>query len=89
MIYILRHGKTDWNVLRKLQGRTDIPLNETGRAMAAEAAERYAGVHFDVCYSSPLVRAKETAQIILKDRDVPIYIDDRLMEMFFVIYEVI
>ena len=87
MIYILRHGKTDWNVLRKLQGRTDIPLNETGRAMAAEAAERYAGVHFDVCYSSPLVRAKETAQIILKDRDVPIYIDDRLMEMCFGIYE--
>ena len=87
MIYILRHGKTEWNKLRKLQGRTDIPLCEEGRIMAQEAAREYADVHFDVCYSSPLVRAKETAEIILKDRNVPIYIDDRLMEMGFGDYE--
>ena len=87
MIYILRHGKTEWNKRRKLQGRTDIPLCDEGRVMAREAAEEYAGVHFDVCYSSPLVRARETAQIILQGRDVPIIIDDRLMEMGFGIYE--
>ena len=87
MIYILRHGKTEWNKLKKLQGRTDIPLCEEGRAIAREAAEKYADVHFDVCYSSPLIRAKETAQIILKGRDVPIIFDDRLKEMAFGIYE--
>ena len=61
MIYILRHGKTEWNKLKKLQGRTDIPLCDEGRVMAAEAAEKYADVHFDVCYCSSLVRARETA----------------------------
>lgn len=87
MIYILRHGKTEWNKLRKLQGRTDIPLCDEGRVMAEEAAREYADVHFDVCYSSPLIRARETAQIILKGRDVPIHTDDRLKEMGFGIYE--
>ena len=87
MLYIIRHGKTDWNLEYKLQGGTDIPLNDMGRQMAAEARERYKDVHFDVCYCSPLVRARETAEILLKDRDVPIIIDDRLIEMGFGIYE--
>ena len=87
MIYILRHGKTEWNKLKKLQGRTDIPLCDEGRVMAAEAAEKYADVHFDVCYCSPLVRARETAEIILKGRNVPIIVDDRLKEMAFGVYE--
>ena len=41
MLYIMRHGKTDWNEQHKLQGRTDIPLNENGIAMAKKAAEEY------------------------------------------------
>ena len=41
MLYIMRHGKTDWNVLHKLQGRTDIPLNDEGRLMAMKAREDY------------------------------------------------
>ncbi|MBR6476607.1 MAG: histidine phosphatase family protein, partial [Lachnospiraceae bacterium] len=41
MLYIIRHGRTDWNDRKKLQGQTDIPLNDAGRQMAAEAAERY------------------------------------------------
>ena len=40
MLYIMRHGKTDWNVLHKLQGRTDIPLNEEGRRMTEAAREQ-------------------------------------------------
>ena len=72
MLYIIRHGKTDWNLKHKLQGRTDIPLNDEGRAMALEAGERYKDVHFDVCYCSPLIRARETAELLLKGRDVPI-----------------
>lgn len=87
MIYIIRHGRTDWNVRHKLQGRTDIPLNAEGRKMAENAAKKYAGIHFDVCYSSPLIRALETAEIILKGREVPIISDDRLKEMCFGIYE--
>ncbi|MBQ2530560.1 MAG: histidine phosphatase family protein [Treponema sp.] len=83
MLYIMRHGKTDWNNEFRLQGRTDIPLNEEGRKMARDAAKKYAGVHFDVCYSSPLVRAKETAEILLENRGVPIITDERLVEMCF------
>ena len=87
MLYIIRHGKTDWNDRHKLQGRTDVPLNEEGRRMAEEAREAYRDVHFDICFCSPLIRAKETAEILLRGRDVPIQYDDRLMEMSFGIYE--
>ena len=72
MLYIMRHGKTDWNVLHKLQGRTDIPLNEEGRNMARKAADIYKDINFDVCYCSPLKRAKETAEILLEGRNIPI-----------------
>jgi len=87
MLYIMRHGKTDWNALHKLQGRTDIPLNDEGRKMAREAAVACRDIHFDICYCSPLIRAKETAEILLKDRGIPIIPDDRLMEMGFGSYE--
>lgn len=87
MLYIMRHGKTDWNEKHKLQGRTDIPLNGDGREMAEKARAEYADVHFDVCYCSPLKRARETAEILLKGRDVPVIADDRLVEMSFGIYE--
>ena len=87
MLYIIRHGKTDWNVLHKLQGRTDVPLNEEGRQMAEAAREEYRDVHFDVCFCSPLVRARETAEILLRGRDVPILTDERLAEMSFGSYE--
>jgi len=87
MLYIIRHGKTDWNAQYKLQGRTDIPLNDEGRSMALKAGEECREIHFDVCYCSPLVRAKETAELLLKGRDVPIIYDDRLKEMSFGIYE--
>lgn len=87
MLYIIRHGKTDWNELNKLQGRTDIPLNKNGREMARKAGEKYKNVHFDVCYCSPLIRAKETAQLMLEGRNVPIIEDERLVEMCFGDYE--
>ena len=87
MLYIIRHGKTDWNALHKLQGRTDIPLNDEGRQMAEDARKEYRDVHFDVCFCSPLIRARETAEILLQDRDIPILTDDRLAEMSFGSYE--
>ncbi len=83
MLYIMRHGRTDWNDLRKLQGRTDIPLNDAGREMAEAARQEYADVHFDICFCSPLIRARETAEIVLRGRNIPIVPDDRLKEMSF------
>lgn len=87
MLYIMRHGKTDWNVQKKLQGRTDIPLNAEGRAMAEKAFAECEKIKFDVCFCSPLKRAAETAGIVLKNRNVPIIIDARLTEMSFGKYE--
>ena len=63
MLYIMRHGRTDWNMAHRLQGSEDIPLNEEGRQMARDAREKYCDLHFDICYCSPLQRAHETAEI--------------------------
>lgn len=87
MLYVIRHGKTDWNEQHKLQGRTDISLNDEGRAMAERAREEYREIPFDICFCSPLRRAKETAEILLRGRNIPILTDDRLMEMSFGRYE--
>ena len=87
MLYIMRHGKTDWNLRHKLQGKTDIHLNDMGIKMAREAKERYKDVNFDICYCSPLMRARETAALVLEGRNIPVIIDDRLTEMGFGIYE--
>ena len=61
MLYIMRHGKTDWNAVHRLQGSEDIPLNEEGRQMARDARKKYGDLRFDICYCSPLQRAQETA----------------------------
>jgi uncharacterized phosphatase len=60
----IRHGQTDWNRDDRLQGSSDIPLNETGRAQAREAVRNLAGTEWEVIVSSPLSRARETAAII-------------------------
>ena len=62
-IYLARHGQTDWNVERRLQGGTDTPLNTTGRLQAAKLTERVKGVRLDAAYSSTLSRSRETAEI--------------------------
>ncbi|MBP5702156.1 MAG: histidine phosphatase family protein [Lachnospiraceae bacterium] len=86
-LYVIRHGRTDWNDIPRLQGHTDIPLNASGIKMAEEAAERYRDVHFDIVFCSPLKRAAMTAEILLKGRNIPVIYDDRLEEMNFGIYE--
>lgn len=83
----MRHGATKWNEINKLQGQTDIPLDENGVKMAQKAAGECSEVHFDICFCSPLERAKQTADIVLRSRNVPIVYDDRLKEMSFGEYE--
>ena len=86
-LYIIRHGETDWNKARKVQGSVDIPLNAYGRHLAKGTAKGFEQLHFDLAYTSPLKRAKETAEIILENRETPLCIDKRLEEISFGIYE--
>ena len=86
-LYIIRHGETEWNRTLRLQGRSDIPLNETGREMARRAAAGMQNIGFTRAFSSPLIRAMETAQIIVGDRDIPLTSDERIIEIGFGINE--
>ena len=86
-IYVMRHGTTQWNKLKKLQGRSDIPLDEDGRELARNCRDGMKHIHFDKCYSSPLKRAYETAEIILEGRDILIICDERLTEVSFGSFE--
>lgn len=87
MLYIIRHGQTELNMKMLMQGRSDHPLNAKGMSQAEEAAERFRsmGVKIDRVYSSPLIRAIQTAEQIA--RDAELIIDDRLIEMDYGPYE--
>lgn len=61
---LVRHGQTNWNIDSLLQGSTDVPLNETGREQAAEAAKLLSDEPWDLVVSSPLQRARDTARVI-------------------------
>lgn len=82
-IYILRHGETDWNKKKLLQGQTDTDLNEYGRELARETAKGLKDIEFDYVFSSPLKRAYETAKLALGERNIDIITDERLKEVSF------
>ena len=86
-IWLVRHGQTDLNKAKKMQGRSDIPLNDTGIRQAKEAALQAAGVHFDAVYASPLCRAVSTAAIIAGIDKRGVITDQRLLEVDFGRYE--
>ncbi|KAB1663502.1 histidine phosphatase family protein [Pseudoclavibacter sp. CFCC 13611] len=68
---LVRHGETDWNAEHRIQGGTDIPLNDTGRAQALAAAQELRRHYWSGVYSSPLCRAFETAEIIAAELRLP------------------
>ncbi len=78
-ICIVRHAETIFNQLDKMQGRENIPLCDEGRNHAKKLKEQVKNNKYDICFSSPLVRAVETAMILIGDK-VEIRIDDRLIE---------
>lgn len=81
---MVRHGETDWNALRKIQGyEVDNSLNENGRKQAEERARVIARMKFDIIFSSPMKRARETAEIIAKEINMPIQFRDELKERGF------
>ncbi len=84
-IYIIRHGKTELNRANVLQGRSDRPLNGEGVLQAEAAVKKLKGIHFDHVFSSPLVRAVQTAKLIAPDV-IPV-VDKRLIEMDYGPYE--
>jgi len=65
-IILVRHGETEWNSAFRFQGRTDVPLRESGLAQADLLARRLAGARLDKVYTSPLARARQTASAIAR-----------------------
>jgi 2,3-bisphosphoglycerate-dependent phosphoglycerate mutase len=79
--YLVRHGVTEWNSSGRLQGQTDIPLSEAGREEGRLTAKRLTGVPFVAAYTSDLVRAKETADLVLQGQDVSLFLTPELREL--------
>jgi len=79
---LVRHGETDWNRQKRFQGQIDVPLNENGRAQSQQAAEFLKPIAIHYAVSSPMLRPKETAEIILQHHpDVPLDLEDNLKEI--------
>jgi broad specificity phosphatase PhoE len=79
-IYLIRHGETDWNRDKRFQGQTDVALNATGKAQAAELIPLMTQLKIEAAFASDLSRAYETAQIALSEVRINIQKDARLRE---------
>lgn len=78
MIYLIRQGQTDWNLLKKFNGCTETELNQTGIEQAKQQAENLRNVNFDECLYSPQKRARQTCEIIYNGQ---IVFDEKLAEI--------
>jgi len=81
-LIVFRHGETNWNKKGIIQGRSNIPLNQTGIQQSYELAHNLKAKNYplDVIITSPLSRAKQTAEIVQQIFNVPLYYDERLVE---------
>lgn len=86
-LYLLRHGETDWNTVKRLQGAADIPLNEKGEDLARATCEGMKNIKLDLIFTSPLKRAYRTAELVRGDRIIPMITDERIREICFGDYE--
>ncbi len=86
-LYIVRHGETEYNVQKRMQGSIDSPLTERGRAHAVDLRDHLKEVHFDRIYSSPSERACRTAEIIRGKKTTPIEVEAEFREMNLVHWE--
>lgn len=82
-LYIIRHGETEWNKVKRLQGQTDIPLAEEGIRLARETGAGMKDEPIDLVISSPLTRAVQTAKLLTEGRNIPILTDNRIIEISF------
>jgi alpha-ribazole phosphatase len=82
-LHLIRHGQTDWNLNRRFQGQSDVPLNETGTDQARKLARRLAQTQLDAIYSSDLTRALQTAEEIARHHKLNVAADSRLREQSF------
>lgn len=87
LLYMIRHGVTQWNRLKRVQGAMDIPLAEEGIRLARLTGEALKDVTFDICFTSPLTRARQTAECVLRGRDIPVIADERIQEINFGVLE--
>ena len=86
-ICFIRHGETDWNVIKRIQGQTDISLNETGRSQALAMAFNAAHYNFSAVYSSDLDRAFETAKMLAERRGLEVKKLPQLRERHYGIFQ--
>jgi len=80
-LYIVRHGQTDWNDQHLIQGHTDIALNEIGEKQANDLRAELKNIKFDKVFSSDLVRAKRTAEILVLERELEVETTNILREL--------
>ncbi len=86
-LYIVRHGETEFNLQNRYAGSTDIPLNDRGVQQAMQLSLDLKGIHFDNIVSSPMLRARQTADIINHGRNLPLKIIDGFSEINMGVYE--
>jgi broad specificity phosphatase PhoE len=86
-ILLARHGETDWNLQRRVQGHSDTPLNETGRAQALALAETLDGANLDAIYASDLARAYDTARVVAERKGLTVTTLPELRERNFGTWE--
>ena len=86
-LYVTRHGQTQWNQDNLICGVSDIELNENGIQQARQLASSLKEYSINEIYSSPLIRARKTAEIVSKELQIPVMIDQRLFEQDYGIYE--
>ena len=85
--YIIRHGQTEWNLKKIIQGHKDSPLTEIGIKVAKQHAKKLKNIHFDAVFSSDTLRAKQTADIITLERNIAVKTTQLLRERNFGKYE--